>query len=162
MTSGRNKGEHNKSIMMGMSNLQILFKDKTNILRGLTKEEIISLYYKIPIKKVVDMRKETLNGKWQEISYVKKNLIKSGLCAIDFKKLERNVPISNEEFGVRKFDRKRNIFFKISDLTTADDVGGKYIKLSKAFRDKAEDIHEIGIEAEQENKVIQQMQVIQR
>ena len=158
MTSGRTMGGHNKKTLSGMTNLQILFKDKTNILAGMTKEEIISLYYNIPIKKVKDMKKDTIVSKWQEIVTIKKYLRKNKLCAIDFDKLEKGISIRNEECGTRKFDSARNIFFKISNITTADNVGKKYIKTAISFKQAAEDIHEIGEDAEKEIPIIEVMQ----
>jgi len=160
MISGRNKGKHNKKTLAGMSNLQILFQDKEHLLRGLTKEEVISLYYHIPLKKVMKMDNKTKETKWHEITTIKKYLRNNGLCAIDYQSLDKNTPISNEEFGIRTFDRRRNVFFRVTKQDTAGDIASRYKKTADSFNKASKKIVEIAEELENEQPVLEQMQTI--
>jgi hypothetical protein len=154
MTKG--KGIH-KRILAGMSNLAIIFEDKTNIIRGLTKEEIISLHYKIPKKAVIKMKKDTLEAKWQEIRTIKAYLRNTKQCAIDFQKASKGTVIINEEFGSRTLDRNRNIFFKIVKTIVAKGIRDRYDKMASSFRKAGDKVYENAEEAEKQEPVFEEI-----
>jgi hypothetical protein len=154
------KGIHDR-ITKGMGNLSTIFSDKSNLVRGLTKEETISLYFKIPMNKLIVMKKETIQSMWQEICTVKRYLRNTNQCAIDHLKASRGTVLVNEEFGRRQLDRTRNIFFKIIDTKIADGIGDRYDKLSNSIRKVGNKIRENARRSEREIPVLERLNQIQ-
>lgn len=141
-----------KKTMQGMSNLMLIFQDKTNPIRGLTRDEIISLYFNIPIRKVIAMKRNILDYKWKEIRVVKKYLKNTNQCAIDYQKLSKGTIIVNHEFKERQLKRSQNIFFKIVDTNIARGIRSRYDKLSLSFKHSGDKIYEIAEEEEEKQR----------
>lgn len=148
----KRKGIHKKTLQ-GMSNLQLIFQDKTNILRGVTKEELISIYYNIPINKIIGMKKDTIEGKWHEICTVKKYLRNTKQCAIDFQKASKGTILTNNEFGRRQLDRRRNIFFKIVTTNVAGGIRARYDKIASSFIKAGNNTYNIADEIENQEQI---------
>lgn len=146
-----------KRIKQGMVDLLDLFSDKSNPYRGLSKQEFVALYYKLPLKKVLKMKPEQINIKWQEIATVKKYLIKLNQAAIVHLPLSKGTTVYNKEFGERILDKRTNIFFKCVDSKIAGGIRDHYDRVSYSFKLSGDKIFETAREQEKEIPVVQQL-----
>lgn len=148
-----------KKVAKGMQDVIMLFQDKQSPLRGLTSSEFISLFYKLPIKKVYGMSDKTKECKWEQICTIKKYLIRSKQVAIVFIPLSRGTVIENNEFGRRVLDKRTNIFFKCTDISLANSVRKMYDTWGKAYIKTGNNIQEIAEDSQELIKVMQEVEI---
>ena len=139
-----------RKIYKGMVDLKTLFEDKKNVFRGFTKDELISIYYKIPIKKVLTINSKTIESKWNEIVTVKKYLLWKDSFPIIFKTMSKGTELNNEEVGIRILTKRTNVFFRCSNILDAGKWRDTFDKMARSFHktgSKPSEIIEDEIEA---------------
>jgi hypothetical protein len=122
-----------KKVYKGMLNLKTIFEKKTNVFKGLTRDELISLNFSIPINKVIKLNRETIETKWNEIKTIKKYLLWKDSFPIIFKSMDRGTELFCDEFGKRTLKKRTNIFFRCSDIRDAGSWRDCYDKISKSI-----------------------------
>ena len=147
-----------KKIKIGMVNMLELFKERKTVSSGLIKNEFISLFYKIPIKKTRKMREDNIKIKWNEIRTIKKYLIHSGQMAIIFKKMPRGTELYCPEFKRRTLQRNFNIFFRCVEQESAWGYRSFLDKISKGILRIGDNIVSI---SEEEQKVREEEKAIE-
>ena len=157
MTSGRKNGDSNKKTLMGTASLQLIFQEKTKWYMGLTKDELISKYFNIPYKKVLNMRLEDKNIKWHEIVYIRRYLRNKLHYAIDFKSIDKGVTLVNKELGERLLKNRTNVYFKISNLNDAEEIDKRYKKMATAFSISGDNVILSAEESEKEKPIIEKI-----
>ncbi len=133
MKRAKRKRDINKKTGNGMVTLQFIFDNKRTWINGLTKDETISLYYKIPLPLVLKMAKETKEKKWKEIIYIRRYLRNRLTYAIDYKSVGKGVILFNNEFGKRELKQRTNVFFRVSTLIDAEEIDKRYKQMAFAF-----------------------------
>lgn len=133
MVSGRKIGDINHKTSSGMVNMQKLFNDKIRWVNGFSSDEVISIQYRIPLKKVLKMTQSQRDTKWHEICYIKKYLRNTLHFSIDYLTISKGTELYNEEFGRRILKRNTNIYYRIGKIEDAHIISKRYKKLANAF-----------------------------
>ena len=113
--------KHNTTLK-GEASLREIFRDRTNPLLGLTKLELISIYHKIPLRKVLNMKKDNIDKLWDDISYVRKALRKEKLMAIIQIGLDRGVVLTDyiDGLGNRELKSRTVVYYRSIDMDSAN------------------------------------------
>jgi hypothetical protein len=127
------KGKPNRKTYKGMVDLKTLFEKRINVFLGLTRDEIISLFYNLPEDKVLKLKKEAIETKWSEIRTIKKYLLWKDKFPIIFKNMPRGTELYDDVLGRRTLDKRINVFFRCSDIESAGKWRDTFHKMAISF-----------------------------
>jgi len=159
MTSGRNVGDINKKTAVVMTDIQKSFKDKTNFVSGVSRDEFISLVYRIPIKKVLKMQEKSKDAKWHEIVYIKRYLRNTLHFAIEYVNIKKGADLFNEEFGKRTLKQNTNIYYRITRIEDAQMINKRYKTQAISYAKSGENVLISAEEYEKEIPIMEELQI---
>ena len=107
-----------------------IFKDRINVILGLTKLEVISKFKGVALSKVLNWNDKKIDSVWDEVSRVRRMLRKEMILAIVSKQMPRGVTLNDpiNGFGSRTLDKTSHVFFRCSSM---EDVWAEKAKLDK-------------------------------
>ena len=123
------KGMHKKTYE-GMLNLKDIFHNRTKVILGLRKDEIISLYYNISQDKLLKMN---IKSKWDSIRAIKKYLLWKDNFAIISKAMPRGTTLYDNILGNRILEKTEHVYFKCSDIENAGKWRDTLDKIAKGI-----------------------------
>ena len=132
------KGWVSHKVLTGGVRMSELFKDKSNALSGITREEFISLFYGIPMNKLNSMHESKVTFRWHCIQTVKHYLLKTGQLAIISKAMPRGTQLYNTDCKVRVLPNRAFIFFKATRIDDALDYRSRLDKIATGLEETGE------------------------
>lgn len=145
----------NSETYRGMVNLSEMFRQKKKIYSGLTKEEVLSLFYKIDISKIKKMNPHKIELMWEKISIIKKYLIKTKQMAIIFEPVTKETTLKCEEYGERTLDRRRNIFYRCIKEEESWKYRRMLDRIADGINETGENVVEIVKEEQEQKKAVE-------
>lgn len=144
---GRPKGSKNthqprkyisKKVATRKITIQEIFKDRRDYSLGLRKREVISIYKKINYSKVLKLSKEKIDKYWEEISNIRKVLIKEGTMPIITKAFPPQTVLVDriDNFGDRMLDRRENVYWRASTISDVRDYRAMLDREAKGCHDR--------------------------
>lgn len=127
------KNNLKKRTYKGMLGLKTIFEERTNVLLGLTRDEIIHFYYSIPINKIIKLNDKIIQSKWSEIKTVKKYLLWRDNFPIIYKNMPKGTELFDNILGKRILMKRTNVFFKCINLMDAHNWRNDYDKMAKSI-----------------------------
>ena len=148
------RGYKSAKTLKRMDTLREIFKEKTNVFLGLTRDELISEYTNIKLSTILNWNKKKLDKVWDEIRFIKKHLRKERIMAIIYKNMPKGTVLKNE-FGQREIKEPKNIFFRCSSEEDAWKYRGILDKISRSVFEAGEQTTEIVEEEVRQKPILQ-------
>ena len=133
MKKKRKKRKTSDKILSRVESLREIFKDRTNVIWGLTKDEVIHMYNNIPMKKVLNLSRTERDKIWEEIYKAKKYLRKEKVMAIISIYMPKGTVLENGELGKRMLKQSGHVYFRCVDREDALIVKTKFEKIAKGL-----------------------------
>lgn len=108
----------NSKTLTDLESYRRIWDNKTEASKGVTIEQLISLFYKIPLKRVEKMNYLEKNKKKAHLRYLKFTWLTSTFLAVINKDCPKGYVIYNE-FGKTVLTRNKKIFFRCTRLDDA-------------------------------------------
>jgi len=122
-TKGTKHKSHKKSLhkktYQNMLNLKDLFKNRTSPEKGVLRDEICSVYYGIPIKRVLKWDKLEMHYKFKQIKRIMKYLMMKDNFPIISTPMPRGTLLVDNEFGRRQLSIQRHVYFRCVNTSQA-------------------------------------------
>lgn len=137
--------------------LREIFKDRSEPLLGLTKFETISLFYRMPLGKVLNLSKDKISQMWTKVMTLKKNLRKEKIIPIIQVALPRGTILNDavDGLGFRELKSRTIVYYKCNDLDSANTYRSKLNKVAESIYIAGNEIYVLAEEQSNRNKIIE-------